>query len=46
MSIVVILFLLAAVLAIVGAFTNPPRANLLCLAVGVMAIAFLIKELP
>lgn len=36
------LFLLAAVLAIVGAFVNPPRVTLGWLAVGVLAIAFML----
>jgi hypothetical protein len=36
------LFLLAAVLAIVGAFARPPRVSLGWLAVGVLAIAFML----
>lgn len=45
MTIIVLLFLIAAILAIVGAFTNPPRVSLLALAVGALAIAFVVKEL-
>ncbi len=45
MEIVVVLFLIAAVLAFVGAFTNPPRVSLLALAVGTIAVAFIVDRL-
>lgn len=45
MTLVVLLFLIATVLAAVGAFVTPPRVSLLCLAVAFLAAGFVAMQL-
>lgn len=45
MTLVVLFFLVACVLAAVGAFVNPPRVSLLCLAVAFIAAGLVAGQL-